>query len=170
MSDPVRPLEERFWERVEFDTNGGCWLWSGSTGSCGYGALKVGGATIRAHRVSYALHNGPIPAGDGYHGTCVLHRCDVRACVNPAHLFLGTQGENSADMARKGRAVANVMPGEQHPRAKLTPQIVLAIRRGTENQREVAARYGVHQVTVSKIRLGKVWTHIVDQEAAPCAR
>jgi hypothetical protein len=76
----------------------GCWLWTGGTTAAGYGFFDFQDE-IHAHRASYAMHIGPVP--EGLH---VLHRCDVRQCVNPNHLFLGTQVDNMKDMAAKGRA------------------------------------------------------------------
>jgi len=75
----------------------GCWLWTGRYITTGYGALK-GGVTQLAHRAMWRAHHGEIPRG-----LFVLHRCDVRCCVNPAHLFLGTAQDNTKDMVRKGR-------------------------------------------------------------------
>lgn len=97
------PVTEAWLEaRVEFDTNGGCWLWAGKRGPNGYayGAIWCDGKrkTASLHRVAYSVFHGPIPDG-----MLVLHRCDVRSCLNPAHLFLGTQADNMTDMVTKGR-------------------------------------------------------------------
>ena len=90
----------RFWDKVnKTDT---CWLWTGNTEKIGYGIFKLKGKALKAHRLSYAYHKNSIPAGN-----MVLHRCDVRNCVNPDHLFLGTQTDNMRDMTAKGRHWAN---------------------------------------------------------------
>ena len=94
---PRTPITERFWSKVE--KGDGCWLWRGAIGSHGrYGQFNVVNRSRPSHRVAWELVNGPIPAG-----LYVLHRCDVGLCVNPAHLFLGTQKDNMADMMAKGR-------------------------------------------------------------------
>ena len=89
--------EERFWLQVSKDE--GCWLWEGHCSSDGYGSFRVKGRETLTHRFSYLLHKGPIPKG-----MLVLHSCDRPACVNPAHLFVGTQKDNMQDMLAKGRA------------------------------------------------------------------
>lgn len=104
-----------------------------------------------AHRVAYEFHCGPIPDG-----MRVLHRCDNPPCINPDHLFLGTQAENVADMISKGRKV--VLQGEGHGSAKLTKADVLAIRaaRGSSS-RQLAVQYGVHSSQICRVRAGKKW-------------
>lgn len=88
--------EQRFWPKVE--KSDGCWLWTSSTSGRGYGAFWANGGRIRAHRFSWELHNGSIPAG-----LWVLHHCDTPACVRPEHLFLGDRRANMLDAAKKGR-------------------------------------------------------------------
>jgi len=90
--------EARFWAKVRLGSPGECWEWTASRNATGYGQFCFGGTKRRAHRVAYALTHGEIPAG-----MCALHRCDNPPCVNPAHLFLGTQEDNNADRDEKGR-------------------------------------------------------------------
>lgn len=90
--------EFRFFRLVNKNGQGGCWLWTGCTYNHGYGSFLWDGRMQAASRVSWQMHNGPIPAGQH-----VLHRCDIPLCVNPGHLFLGTHEQNMADMRRKGR-------------------------------------------------------------------
>lgn len=98
MATSYRPLDERFWEKV--DKTGDCWLWTSPPRSGGYGGIgePITGRMLAAHRVSWELHYGPIPDG-----LCVLHQCDVRLCVRPDHLFLGTKQDNTQDMIAKSR-------------------------------------------------------------------
>jgi len=108
--------EEKFWSRV--DKSGGpdaCWLWTAGTFRGGYGAFKIAGKTLKAHRVSWVLAHGQIPYRAKYPGICVCHNCpqgDQPRCVNPAHLFLGEQLHNIRDMMKKGRA--KFLKGEAH--------------------------------------------------------
>lgn len=98
------PLAQRFWYRVTPNDETGCWEWTGSRTNHGYGRVNINQRAVLAHRVAYELCVADIPESDAYHGTCILHKCDNRRCVNPAHLRLGSHAENIADMIEKGRA------------------------------------------------------------------
>ena len=103
-----------FNERVAVGTADQCWEWSGSRFRTGYGRLKIDGKTTSAHRLSWMLHNGPIPDG-----TCVCHRCDNPPCVNPEHLFLGTKADNNLDRDAKGRTARGDRNGARlHPETR----------------------------------------------------
>ena len=155
----MKTLEERFWEKV--DKTGDCWVWTGAT-SKGYRKISVNGKMQLAHRVSYELYNGDIPEGEGHHGMCCLHRCDTPACVNPAHLFLGTQPENVRDMEEKGRAADK--RGEKNGRAKLTnhqiPYIKELWKARVFTQAKLAEIYGVSTSLINGIVNNKMRRHI----------
>lgn len=89
-------LEERFWAKVE--KTDGCWLWTAALSTTGYGRIGVGKKMAYTHRLSWEMHNGPIPPG-----MHICHHCDNPKCVRPDHLFLGTRTDNMRDMWRKGR-------------------------------------------------------------------
>ncbi len=128
------------------EPNTGCWLWTGSLTTVGYGQFFQNGKRTHAHRVSWEQTNGPIPDG-----LFVLHKCDVRSCVNPKHLFLGTHADNMADAVSKKR----MRHGENHPKTTLTDTQVREIRVSTEAGRRLAARLGVSHSTVWGIRSGQ---------------
>ena len=144
----------RFWTYV--DRSGGpdsCWPWAGHIGENGYGVVGIKGKGYKAHRVSYFIEHGRID-----NDRLVLHRCDVRACVNPAHLVLGTPKDNSQDAVKKGRNTK--LYGEQNGKAKLTRADVLAIRRICKRgvyQKTVAKQFGVSEATVSYVVNGGRW-------------
>jgi hypothetical protein len=152
---------ERFWAKV--DTSGGpdaCWLWIPPPQKSGYGNLSIKSRMVPAHRISWELHNGPIPK-TRWGALCVCHACDVRRCVNPAHLFLGTRADNNIDREMKGRG--NHARGANHPRAKLREEDIPAIRARIatgEPQSRIAADYGVHVGTISMVKNGHAWRHI----------
>lgn len=98
MSSEIELLRRRLLSAASPEPTSGCWLWTKSVGNSGYGKLRIGNRDVGAHRASFAAFNGAIPGG-----ACVLHSCDVRACINPQHLFIGSHSDNSKDMVRKGR-------------------------------------------------------------------
>lgn len=143
---------DRFWTYVNKSKT--CWLWTGGKSSRGYGFFWLKTKSTSAHRVSFFLAHGTLPAS-----LDVLHRCDVPLCVNPAHLFLGTQRDNGRDMAEKGRSLF----GEKHNQAKLTELEVVEIRRKRANGfalKELADEFCVTGTLISYICNRKIWRHI----------
>lgn len=144
---------------VKVTKSSDCWIWTGGGDRHGYGRFWYDGKMQLSHRVNWLLHNGPIPDG-----LCVLHTCDNPPCVNPAHLWLGTQADNMHDCANKGRAVGGISRGQRHGLAKLTDDKVLEIRRiysaGGTTQRELAGAFEVSQAVINYILLRKTWAHI----------
>lgn len=135
----------------------GCWWWTGGTTRGGYGAFWLGptrGLT-RANRASFEIFKGPLREGMN-----ALHTCDQTACVNPAHLFEGTQADNMRDMAEKHRHPGPGLAGERSPTAKLTESDVLEIRRAAGGVVAIAEQFGVSKSLVSAIRLRAAWRHV----------
>lgn len=143
--------DERFWAKVRVGHPLECWEWQAYRTSDGYGRITIDGAVVGAHR-----HVMGLKVGDAMHA---LHRCDNPPCVNPAHLFLGSQADNVTDAARKGR-----MPrGIGHRRAKLTEDDVRAIRLRTdagETRASIADDYPVTPDVIAKIARRELWTHV----------
>lgn len=117
-------LRERFESKVERIPGVDCHIWIAALKTTGYGAFLIDGKNKAASRVAYELYVGPIP-----HGLHVRHTCDVRECVNPAHLVLGTHADNMRDMSERGRCRPVRLSGEKHGRSKLTELQVKEIRR-----------------------------------------
>lgn len=155
-----RPLLDRFWEKV--NKTDGCWLWTASLDSSGYGHIAEGRKLRLAHRLSWEIHFGPIP-----NGLLVCHECDVRSCVNPGHLFLGTNTDNMRDMSAKGRSHAprkSMQParqGESNGRAKLNGAQVRELRRlyasGDYTLTQLSVPFGVSFSTVHRAISGRGW-------------
>jgi hypothetical protein len=143
--------EAEFKKRIyEIDT--GCWMWRGAHIPAGYGSLKFGGTNQLAHRVSWQVHRGPIP--DGIY---VLHKCDVKGCVNPSHLFLGTASDNVKDLFQKGLASR---VGVLNPRVLIREEDVSDIRASTKSTKELATEYGVSYFGIWNIRKRRTWRHV----------
>jgi hypothetical protein len=148
------PAAERFQRFIA--KSDGCWIWTGGRDQKGYGCF----AGRKAHRWSWELHNGPIPPG-----MLACHHCDNPPCVNPAHLFLGTAKDNSADMVAKGRVKRPCLgkKGADGHNAKLTDDDVREIRRLSAlglSTRKIGHRFGVSKFPVSEILRGKTWAHV----------
>lgn len=141
-------LLSRLLQRHTPEPNTGCWLWLGAVVPAGYGTLSVAGRTMLAHRASWHAHLGPVPRG-----LQVCHRCDNPACVNPAHLFVGTAADNMRDKVRKGRigVCGAIKParGLNNGMARLPDERVAAIvkeyRAGGISQRRLAQKHRVSQ-------------------------
>ncbi len=158
-------LGDHLWPFVDTSAGpDGCWPWTGGLDTYGYGkASYPGGRTVGAHRLSWEIHNGPVPKG--FH---VLHNCpggDNRACTNApgGHLWLGTNKQNVADMVAKGRQTRGI----QCHSAKLTEGQVIALRADHAtrdiSQQALAAQYGVSPRAVSKIIKGESWKHVITE-------
>lgn len=147
------PLRERLFRRV--DKTPTCWLWTGGKTVGGYGQIRaeITHRLTGAHRVSYELHFGQIPLGMN-----VLHRCDVRNCVNPEHLFIGTTSDNHQDMISKGRS--NKAWGESAGRSKLTADQVRNIRSSQRTDTSFAKELNVTSGTVRSARHRITWKRL----------
>jgi len=153
-----RGMRAAFWKKVKKGKS--CWLFGGNQKD-GYGILDFAYPEIRAHRYSWRISHGDIPRG-GH----VLHKCDVRHCVNPDHLYIGTNADNIGDKVRRGRSKTkpeHIRRGSRHPRTSFTDRDVLLIRdrlRGGERVVALAKEYGVCHQTISNIGTRRSWTHI----------
>jgi hypothetical protein len=153
--------ELKFWKNVNKEgpihpMYGRCWVWTGQI-SHGYGRFVKDGKRIRAHRFSWKIHSGADPAMH------VLHKCDNKACVNPDHLFLGTDNDNIQDMVTKERQNR----GEDRPASKLTEDQVREIRRRFRktsmwrgNGRQLAREFGVSKTAIAAIISGRNWGYL----------
>lgn len=132
-------------------TEAGCVLPARKVDANGYVIARADGRFIKAHRLSYSLNVGPIPDG-----LVVMHKCDVRNCINPDHLMVGTNADNTADRNAKERQAR----GESQGRARLTDASVREIRQSAEAAKVLAERYGVGETAIQNARTGKRWSHV----------
>lgn len=156
-------VDSRFWAKV--DKSGSCWLWLAGKDQLGYGMFWIDGHTVHAHRVAWMLRHGLVP-----NGVLVCHECDEPGCVNPSHLFLGTQADNMADREAKGRGRYPDPPvnrGESHGNAKLTVAKVRRAKRLYQSEERrygdmarLAKEYGVSLSTVYNAVKGRTWSHV----------
>jgi hypothetical protein len=150
-ADKYIPYEERFWSSVS--KSDGCWEWTGHLVH-GYGYIRKEYRRIRAHRASWEMNCGPVPRG-----LMVLHSCDNRRCVNPAHLRLGNHCENMADRDSRGRQAA----GSRQHSAKLNDATVVEIKRllaGGATIKSLAPIYNVSKSTIAAVSSGRLWRHV----------
>jgi hypothetical protein len=165
---PILPIlspsfVSRFWSHVDMGAQDQCWPWTGMKDRQGYGILKARPYIYRAPRVSWAITSGSeLPDG-----MIVCHKCDCPACVNPSHLFIGTNYDNVQDKVSKGRQSHNRnggTSGEAHPRAKLTESNVIDIRRKYQPYKTTAKmlskEYGVSEREIKSIVYRETWSHI----------
>jgi hypothetical protein len=146
------------WAKVKVGGSDECWPWGGIINRHGYGQCSLDGKNRNASRAAYITHFGGI-ADD----LLVCHRCDNRACCNPAHLFAGTQADNVEDCRRKGRLVHR--SGADHPRgtAKLNESLVRYARKrfaAGDSQSQIARDLGVHPSVLGRAVRGHSWSHI----------
>lgn len=167
---------QRFEDNYVPEPNSGCWLWlAGVTKKKGYATMKIGTRRIIASRAAWALFRGPLQDSETGPGEiCVLHKCDVPSCVNPAHLFLGTHQDNAFDREHKGRgfrfghgehpAAKRPPKGTSNPRALITDADVRTIRAEAlagAKHKDLAARYGLRPSYVGSIIYGRTWSHVL---------
>ena len=139
---------DRFEAKWVPEPNTGCWLWTATTNDF-HGAFWMNGRQQKAHRVAYELYKEPIPKGKQ-----VNHLCSQRTCVNPEHLYIGTQTDNMQDRLRSG-GYSSLPRGEDRPDCKLTDADVRAIRSSTNSNISLAKMYSVSDSLISMIKTGK---------------
>ena len=147
----IKPILPKFEKKIEMIPECGCWIWMGTLALNGYGRLWMNKKRQSAHRASWKIYNGSIPNGMG-----ILHRCDTKSCVNPHHLFLGTNKDNTQDAVKKNRQ----LKGESHGCAKLSEQEVKEIRKDNHTLRTIAIDYSISRRQILRIKQGKSWRHI----------
>ena len=152
----ARSIQERFWSKVFKGEN--CWLWLAQKTAFGHGRFSVYHPDRNrhipeyAHRWAWMLTHGPIPEG-----IQVCHHCDNPGCVNPGHLFLGTQADNMFDAMSKGR----MCYGLNRSNHKLDPDKVRLIRADTRSRAAIAAAFGVSEGVIQRVRNRTVWKSVI---------
>ncbi len=153
-------LKTRFDKYWAGEPNSGCWLWTGTSDRAGYGQINVDGKNRIATHIALSFQGIDVPKG-----MFACHKCDVPACVNPAHLFVGTPRENMQDAAAKGRwSAPPILRGQNQPKAKLTDDAVRQMRQeyatGTTSTPKLSRRYGLSQASIHAVISGKTWAHV----------
>lgn len=148
----------KFWSRVRIGEGDGCWEWIGGKGK-GYGAQWFSGKLWLAHRLMYVFSKGEIPEG-----MMVCHSCDNPGCVNPSHLWIGTNSDNQKDASQKGRSNHPDYAGEKNPRSKITEKDVLTIRKlgeeGKLSRAEISEMFSLSQSQIDRIIYYQEWKSV----------
>lgn len=170
--EPVsEETKQKFWAKViKSESPDGCWMWIAAKDHHGYGHLNMNRVHVRAHRLSLLIAGRELPEGQS-----VCHSCDVPACVNPAHLWLGSHMDNMVDRCKKGRTATGIRSGavkhpeatprgEGHCRAKLNEEKVRAMReeyaKGGINLTDLGAKYGIKMVGAWQVVNRDTWAHV----------
>jgi hypothetical protein len=154
----AKSIEDRFWKKVKKGSPNECWEWSGSKNGDGYGRFSYGKITQYAHRVVWILKYNKIPKN-----IQVLHHCNNPSCVNPIHLFLGTQKDNMNDRDKKGRTPHTRLFGSKNGKSKLIEEQVITIRilhKIGFSLIELSRIYKVNVTTIEDITNRHSWNHI----------
>lgn len=162
----LEKVKKRLLNGIEV-SNEGCWVWKKGCFDHKYGCIRVKDKMCLAHRISWVIFKGEIPEG-----LFVLHKCDVTRCINPEHLFLGTQQDNMDDMYRKGRQGKQVVREDQRGKlnnmSKLKEEDVKEIKRllnkGELTNQKIADRFHVSQSQISGIKNNKFWSHLKEED------
>ena len=161
MSKILLTEEQRFWKKVRRGNSNKCWLWEGAVISKkagrDYGSFSRRLGNVLAHRFSYEISKGSIPEGQ-----FVLHSCDTPRCVNPKHLYLGTQKRNMRDAAARGKVDRAPFQRTKNPKSRFNSSIIMDIRQrfvAGESQRKLAEEYGTDQPYIYRVTQGQVWDY-----------
>lgn len=149
--------------RYEIISQSGCWIWTGAVTEHGYGRFPLRLGNKRAHRFSFERFVRPLQPGED-----VCHRCDVRCCVNPEHLWAGSRGDNNRDREAKGRG--RQPRGESHHKAKLTRQQAVEIFLSCAPDRALSEKYGVTPKAIYAIKNRQSWAEDTRDLTAPAVK
>lgn len=161
------PTQDRFASKFERRADDECWPWTAGTNGAGYGMLwsPEAGRKVLAHRYSYEMRYGPLNADD-----LVLHSCDNRSCVNPAHLRAGSYKENVSDMDSRGRRVSNARKGETNCNARMTADAVTRLRQryiAGDPLADLVRDFGCSENALADYTTGRSWKHVLGVNGCP---